>query len=219
MKQQLSPLSATICALTFHRLFEFSDYIVAIETLLPSLCLSWGCRNKLDIIWTHPPPTLGFTSGYLECTSSAAHGNLAPAAIQRHAQRQTHRGEKQWHLYGCCELLQLWMSTRILQHSSQPVPPRSLACSLSLFFLFLLLWFSVLTPSGLVLKSSPDSLMWLLSFGALRESVSEPRECKNSFGVDRKYFKKLVPESDLHQKLKKEGKKKRGTRVKQFWIQ
>lgn len=32
-KKQLLPLSETICALTFHRLFEFSDYIVAIETL------------------------------------------------------------------------------------------------------------------------------------------------------------------------------------------
>lgn len=44
--------------------------------------------------------------------------------------------------------------------------------------LFFLLWFSVLTRTGFVLKSSPDSLMWLLSFGTLRESVSEPRECK-----------------------------------------
>lgn len=108
MKQQLSPLSATICALTFHRLFEFSDYIVAIETLLPSLCLSRGCRNKLDIIWIprppHRSPTLCFTSGYLECTSSAAHGNLAPASCPA---SNTQRRETMTSLQ---LLLQLWMS-------------------------------------------------------------------------------------------------------------
>lgn len=99
----------------------------------------------------------------------------------------------------------------VLQHSSQPMPPPlPHTPSLPLF----LLWFSVLTGSGLVLKSSPDSLMWLLSFGTLQESVSEPRECKNSLGVDRKYFKKLVQESDLHPKQstflsEKEGKSKK----------
>lgn len=74
MKKQFLPLNETICALTFHRLFEFSDYIVAIETFKLSLCLSWRCCNKLDIIWV---PTLCFSFSYLECTSSIVHGNLA----------------------------------------------------------------------------------------------------------------------------------------------
>lgn len=85
---------------------------------------------------------------------------------------------------------------------------------------FFLLWFSVLTRTGPVLKSRPDSLMWLLSFGALWESVSEPRECKNSLGVDRKYFKNFK-DSDLHQKIYtflsvKRKVQKRGTQVRRF---
>lgn len=69
------PLNETICALTFLRLFEFSDYIVAIEIFRLSLCLSWRCCNKLDIIWV---PTLGFSFSYLECMSNNVYGNLAP---------------------------------------------------------------------------------------------------------------------------------------------
>lgn len=57
MKTQPLPLNETICMLTFHRLFEFSDYIVAIETSQLWLCLSLRCCNKLDIIWV---PTLWF---------------------------------------------------------------------------------------------------------------------------------------------------------------
>lgn len=71
------PLNETICALTFLRLFEFSDYIVAIEIFRLSLCLSWRCCNKLDIIWV---PTLGFSFSYLECMSNTVYGNLAPEA-------------------------------------------------------------------------------------------------------------------------------------------
>lgn len=62
-------------------------------------------------------------------------------------------------------------------HTDSAAPESAGAPTLPTLFFFLL-WFSVLTRTGLVLKSSPDSLMWLLSFGTLRESVSEPRECK-----------------------------------------
>lgn len=65
-------LNETTCALTFTRLFEYSDYIVAVETLQLWLCSR--CCNKLDIIGVH---TLWFSLSYLECASDIVHGNLA----------------------------------------------------------------------------------------------------------------------------------------------
>lgn len=64
-------LNETTCALTFARLFEYSDYTVAVET--PQLWLSSRC-NKLDIICVH---TLWFGSSYLGRASDIVRGNLA----------------------------------------------------------------------------------------------------------------------------------------------
>lgn len=67
-------LNETTCALTFARLFEYSDYIVAVETFQLWLRSSRRCCNKLDIICVH---TLRFGLRYLERASDTALGNLA----------------------------------------------------------------------------------------------------------------------------------------------
>lgn len=59
-------LNETTCALTFARLFEYSNYIVAVETFQVLLCSSRRCCNKLDIICVH---TLWLGLSYLEHAS------------------------------------------------------------------------------------------------------------------------------------------------------
>lgn len=166
MKKELLPLNETICVLTFHRLFEFSDYIVAIETFQLSLCLSWRCCNKLDIIWVS---ALWCSFSYLECMSNIAHGNLAWKTAVLWPMFNTHA--KQWHLYNWCKLVSSAVNVYIYHAAPMsasvlfvcfgfPVHSLSQKCWNQVLSGWCLLFFSTFTESEKrVLQVSPSSAL------------------------------------------------------------
>lgn len=96
-KRQFLPLNESIWVLTFHRLFEFSDYIAPITTFFFFFSSHSWARDvvtKLDIIWVH---TLSFGFSYLESMSNAGAWKLGWKKTV--APRPELHTLKQWHFF------------------------------------------------------------------------------------------------------------------------
>lgn len=159
-KRQLLPLNESIWVLTFHRLFEFSVYIVAITTFFfcwfffSSYSVWARDVTKLDIIWVH---TLSFGFSYLETRSNAVEWKLGLKKTA--ALRPELHTLKQWHFYCLYELFSFNFSKRL----------RSSTDTHDSWCPFFLFWSFCPQLDSKVLKSRSGSFMCLLSFSTFRE--------------------------------------------------